>query len=136
MITTTQNRVVARFLDGRVLKGTVSDFNPTRPTFHLLPSGSESSSVVEIRVADLKAVFFVKDLAGNPRYEERREFDPSRAAPGRKLRVVFRDGEVLVGVTQGYDRTRPGFFLVPADPASNNERCFVVSTAVGEVAFL
>jgi hypothetical protein len=44
---------------------------------------------------------------------------------GRKIGVVFKDGEVLVGTTQGYDRSRPGFFVVPADAESNDERVYV-----------
>ena len=50
--------------------------------------------------------------------------------------VVFRDGEELVGTTQGYDRARPGFFVVPIDPGSNNERCFVIAKAALDVRFL
>jgi hypothetical protein len=55
---------------------------------------------------------------------------------GRKIRVRFKDGEVLVGTTQGYQPGRPGFFLVPADPGSNIERCYVISAATDEVTFL
>jgi len=43
---------------------------------------------------------------------------------------------VMIGTTQGYDRNRPGFFVVPVDPASNNERCFVVAAATQEVSFV
>jgi hypothetical protein len=50
--------------------------------------------------------------------------------------VVFQDGETLVGTTQGYDPTRPGFFVIPADPASNNDRCFVVTRATKTVSFI
>ena len=42
----------------------------------------------------------------------------------------------MVGTTQGYNPGRPGFFLIPADPQSNNERCFVVTGATQEVALL
>ena len=31
------NRVVARFADGRVLKGTTQDFSVTRDFFHVIP---------------------------------------------------------------------------------------------------
>ncbi len=34
---------------------------------------------------------------------------------GRKVKVLFKDGEVLVGSTMGYDIKRLGFFLFPAD---------------------
>ena len=51
-----QNRVVARYLDGRTLKGQTADFLPTRPTFHVIPSGQAGSAieVVEVRISDLK----------------------------------------------------------------------------------
>jgi hypothetical protein len=36
----------------------------------------------------------------------------------------------------GYNKTAPGFFLVPADTESNNERVFVVNAAVSRVEWL
>jgi hypothetical protein len=131
------NLVVAHFQDGRVLKGTTSDFFPARPAFHVFEEGRPpGTKPVDVRVADLKALFFVKSLEGDPEHQETR--DPAKAgtAPGRRIRVRFKDGEILVGITQGYDRARPGFFVVPVDPLSNNERCFVVVAATEEVSFL
>lgn len=131
------NKVVARFVDGRILKGMTADFFPTKDTFHLTdasaPPGTEP---VEINRLELKALFFVKDLAGNPGYEERKEFDPEHPPVGRQIRVVFKDGEVLIGTTTGYQPGRPGFFLVPADMNSNNERCYVVTAATQDVGFI
>ncbi|HEX5760925.1 MAG TPA: hypothetical protein VF121_17190 [Thermoanaerobaculia bacterium] len=132
------NRVVARFQDGRLIKGLTLDFQPGKAVFHLMPEDRVSGGrPVEVRVAELKAVFFVKSLAGD-RERRSRENDPAAAGAGagRLIRVVFKDGEVLVGTTQGYDRSRPGFFVVPVDPKSNNQRCFVVAAATQEVAFL
>ena len=133
-----QNRVVARFLDGRTLKGQTADFLPTRATFHVIPSGQAGSSieVVEVKVSDLKAVFFVKDLVGNAAYNEARAFAPAERVMGRKVQVEFSDGEKIVGTTQGYQPDRAGFFVVPVDPKSNNDRCFVVMAAVKAVTFL
>jgi hypothetical protein len=85
-------------------------------------------------LSELKAVFFVKDFIGDAQYNDRKEFAAAQVPVGRKVTVRFRDGETLVGTTQGYDRSRPGFFLVPADPHSNIERCFVVGGATAEVA--
>ena len=82
---------------------------------------------------DLKAVFFVRDFVGNPQYAEQKAFAEGERPPGRPVAVVFTDGEVLTGYTLGYDRQRPGFFLLPVDPRSNNLRVFVVATAVREV---
>ncbi len=131
------NRVVARFADGRVLKGTTADFSPTKDLFHLtVAPASAGAQPVKVRIAELKAVFFVRDFAGDPDRHDRQDFDPSRPAAGRRIRVVFNDGEVMVGATTGYQAGRPGFFMVPADGASNNERCYVVTAAIREVSFL
>jgi hypothetical protein len=94
------------------------------------------AAAVEIRMRDLKAVFFVKDYAGDPKHVEKKQFDPSRPPAGRRIRVVFKDGEVFVGTTQGYQPDRPGFFVVPADPTANTERCYVVTASTNEVSFL
>jgi hypothetical protein len=131
------NRIVARFQDGRVLKGFTNDFLPGKASFHVVPEGTEAGGKpAEVLVTQLKALFFVKSFAGNPTHEEARDFVAGKAAGGRHIRVVFKDGEVIVGTTQGYDRSRPGFFVVPADPASNNERCFVVVAATQEITFI
>jgi hypothetical protein len=132
-----QNKIVARFQDGRVLKGFSVDFLAGKEVFHLTPADAiAGSKPVEVRLSELKAVFFVRVLEGNPRYEEQKEFPSKGPAVGRKLRVVFRDGETLLGTTQGYQPGRAGFFLIPADPKSNNERCFVITAATQEVAFV
>jgi hypothetical protein len=129
------NRVVARFADGRIVKGMTSDFSPGKTSFHVTETAASPPKVkpVEIRTDDLKALFFVRDFAGNPQHAERNAFDPARPTAGRRIKVTFNDGEILVGATQGYQPGRPGFFLVPADPESNIERCYVVSAATREV---
>ena len=58
------NKVVARFLDGRVLKGTTLDFVPTRPHFHVTPVNAASGDrPVQVDPKELKALFFVKGLS-------------------------------------------------------------------------
>jgi len=42
----------------------------------------------------------------------------------------------MVGTTQGYQPGRPGFFVVPADPVVNTQRCYVIAAATKEVSFL
>jgi hypothetical protein len=131
-----QNRIVVRFQDGRLVKGTTTDFLPTKDVFHVVVAGDPSAKPMEVRVGNLKAVFFVKDFSGNAEYAEKRTFDASKPAMGRKLQVVFKDGEILTGTTQGYQPGRVGFFVFPADAHSNNDRCFVVSAAVKDVTFV
>ena len=131
------NQVVAHYLDGRLVKGTTNNFLPGKDLFHLLASGQTiQAKPTEVLLVDLKALFFVKDLRGNPNLEEKTQFDPGKVLPGRKIRVVFKDGEVLVGTTQGYQPGRPGFFVVPLDERSNNERCFIVSSSTQAINLL
>ena len=131
------NKVVARFTDGHMVKGVTADFVPAKDRFHVSEAvAAAGSRPTEVQTKDLKALFFVRDLAGNPQHADRNEFDPARPAVGRRIRVQFNDGEILVGTTQGYQPGRPGFFLVPADAGSNIERCYVVSAAAREVTFV
>ncbi len=126
------NNVVVRCRDGRMLKGTTRDFLPAKTMFHLHPV--DSKEAVEVVVQDLKAVFFVKRLEGNPGYDEYKDLPEERVASlGRKIAVVFVDGEVLTGYTHSYDPSKPGFFVTPVDPNSNNVRVFVVRDSVKEV---
>lgn len=127
------NRVVARYADGRIVKGTTQDFSIARDFFHVIPPEA-GATPIRVGLRDLKAVFFVKDHTGNKDYNEKKQFD--KLVPGRKLQVVFKDGEALVGSTTGYDAARPGFFMTPADPKSNNDRIYVVTRAVRAVAFI
>ena len=125
------NKVVARFRDGKTIKGTTTDFIPTRDTFHVHPEGGGVG--VPVKHSDLKAIFFVRDYAGDPGHRPKNEYDTSKPVIGKKIKVVFSDGEVIVGTTQGYQPGRPGFFVVPADPASNAERVYVLSAATRDV---
>ena len=77
----------------------------------------------------------MKDFAGDPKHVERAEFDPAQPTAGRRISVEFKDGEVLLGTTTGYEKGRPGFFLVPADADSNLQRCWVVAAATRKISF-
>jgi hypothetical protein len=131
------NRIVARFADGRIVKGTTADFSPTKDVFHVVVAPAPvGTKPMELRTNELKALFFVKDFAGDRQYNDRKEFDPARPPAGRRIKVVFKDGEVLVGTTTGYQAARPGFFFVPADDKSNIERCYIVVAATESISFL
>ena len=128
--------MVARYIGGRMVKGLSQDFFPNKDRFHVYPADKPSGEAVEIMVKELKAIFFVRDFVGNYQYDERKEYMQGDKPSGRKIEVTFADGEVLVGTTLGYDPKRPGFFLFPADPQSNNIRVFAVTTAVKKVRYL
>jgi hypothetical protein len=127
------NRVVAHYLDGRVVKGTTQDFFPNRPIFRVLPAGAGKET--EIQCRQLKAVFFVKDLTGDENRKDLRGFvdGPGETVKGKKIAVRFRDGEFLCGYSLSYSPERVGFFLFPSDPGSNNLRIYVMTYAAAEV---
>jgi hypothetical protein len=129
-------KVVARYIDGKRVKGFSQDFFPNKDRLHVYPAAKPSGDAVEVLLKELKAIFFVKDFAGNYMYNERKEYIQGEKPSGRKVEVTFKDGEVLVGSTLGYDPSRPGFFIFPADPKCNNIRVFAVSTAIKKVRFL
>lgn len=123
------NQVVARFLDGTVLKGQALDVDPSRDTFHIRPPARPS---IPVRLADLKALFFVKDLAGDPKRVEGMALEPEdlRARGAHPIEVEFADGERVVGLTMRYPPVRPYFYVLPADDRSNNIRILVNRAAV------
>ena len=130
-------KVVARYVNGKVLKGYTHDFSPNKQIFRLAPDIDEpSGEAANICIPDLKALFFVRDFAGNSSYDEEKHFSQDNHFHGHKIEVTFRDNEVLIGTTVGYTPQRLGFFLFPADPKGNNLRVFVISSAVKKVRFL
>ena len=129
------NKVVVARLDGQRLKGYVSNFSAIRDSFRLFPAeNSPHEAGTDVQFKSLKAIFFVKDLQGNREHHD--TYDVKAPGHGRKIEVTFRDGEKIAGTTEAYNPQKPGFFLFPADPESNNTRVFVVNSNVQKVSFL
>ena len=133
--TKVQNLVVARYRDGRIIKGTTYDFGPLKKAFHVVPLREEGGKVSEVLFSELKAVFFVKSLEGKQNHLLAKEVIEEKGESARpmKVKITFFDGETLAGTTHGYTLEREGFFIVPLEEDSNNLRIFVVSKAVQEV---
>lgn len=126
-------KIVVRYRNGEVLKGTTQDFFPNRPSFHLLPR--LGGAAIEVRCRELKAVFFVKDFLGR---SERLDIPGFLAAPGlsnqgRKVTVRFEDGEMICGYSVTFMPGREGFFIFPADVEANNTRIYVLVDAATDV---
>ena len=122
------NKVVVKFKDKSVLKGKTGNFYPDRALFHLLKLKGD---LVEIRLEQLKAIFFVKDFDGNKDYAK--AYGDKIEGCGRKLKVIFLDGEKIIGYTTRYSPDRQGFYMIPADLKGNNERVFVVKSATKKI---
>jgi hypothetical protein len=121
------NHVVARFRDGRTIKGVTHDFGPQKKFFHVTLTGEKSGKALEVLFSDLKAVFFVKSLEG------KKDHPPAKTGSGTKVKITFFDGETLTGTTYGYTPDREGFFIVPLEEDSNNLRIFIISDAVKQI---
>ena len=126
-------KVIARFLDGRLLRGYTGDFHTNRPHLHLTSEQNSRESLLVFH-SQLKALFFVRDFDGNPGYVEHKEF--TARPQGRRVEVTFLDGEILVGATLNFQSDKSGFFVQPADPASNNLRVFVPMSAIRHMRFI
>ena len=128
------NRVVVRYLDGRMLKGYAPYFVPDRGAVEVWPSpDAPSASRVTVPFGQLKAIFFVRDFDGGATYLSA---NPSKArACGRKVAVTFLDGEELTGATLNYQTAGPGFFVHPLDLQTNNTRVYVMTQSIRHVKF-
>ena len=126
-----QNKVVVQLKNGTVRKGITNDFLPNKQRFHL--TGMDGSTE-PVDIDTLKALFFVKDIDGNKDYKE--SYNDIIQGGGRKIRVEFADGEVIIGYVLGYSPDRPGFIMSPADSKGNNNRVFVVRSATKHIEFL
>jgi hypothetical protein len=130
----TWQKIVVRYSDGQLLKGYTHDFHASKSQFSLWASpNARPQERIVVPFARLKAVFFVREFAGNPDHIERKSFDAP--AHGRRIEVTLVDNEVIVGTTLNYRADSTGFFISPADPTGNNLRIFVVASAVRQVRF-
>jgi len=126
-------KVVARYADGRIVKGYTFDFGPSQPRFRIFEQPTGSGPSTQVLVRELKAVFFVRDLVGNSARQDTQKFPPGTVAGRDPVEVRFLDGEVMVGTADSPTTDPHGFFLIPADPESNNLRVWVVAGATRAV---
>jgi hypothetical protein len=138
-------KVIARFNDGKLLKGSVRDF--TRDADVVLLKEAGNSKEHRIPIDQLKAMFFVHSLAGDSARRERKAFG-IRENLGRKIYIKFNDGETLLGFIEGefpwkkgFSLSKPddnskGFYVIPVDSESNNIRVFIVATAVRDISIM
>lgn len=129
------NHVVARYIDGRMVKGTSLDVAQDRPKFHVR---EDDGTMTQVLLTELKALFFVKSLDGNSEHVEGQEIDAvdPRLRGSRVLEVTFQDGEKIVGLCTRYPPKGASFFLVPVDSDSNNLRILVNSAALQGMALV
>src|SRR5262249_61688629 len=116
-----------------LLMGVTRYLSTNRAMFHVDPQ--DGSTPIELRFRQLKALFFVASLDGDPARQDVRGFlhGPVETQQGKKIAVRFRDGEFICGYTLSWSPDREGFFLFPADVQGNNQRIYVVTSSTLEV---
>lgn len=133
-------KVILRFLDGKMLKGYIRDLKISEEDLYL---EDESNHQLKVRLKELKAIFYVKKFEGERGHMEKKTFSGIPAG-AKRVYVKFKDGETIMGTMEGEIPWDKGFFLesmkekaftiIPVDEGSNNIRIVVVTTAVEDVA--
>jgi hypothetical protein len=139
---TDSQKVILRFLDGKLLKGFVKDFTLADDFVFI---EDESSDTQKVRLKEIKAIFFVKKFEGDKNHREKKSFAGTKSA-GRRIFLRFKDGESLTGCVEGETPWKTGFFLesmkengfflIPVDEESNNIKIFVVTSAIRDVTMI
>ena len=138
-------KVVVRFLNGKMVKGVVRNFSVETNELHFEDAGTADER--RIPLAELKAVFFVRSLEGDHTHREKKAFGARKDADhlGKKIYIKFKDGESLYGFVrgdipwkQGYFVSEPhgsaqGFLITPTDSESNNIKIFVVGGSIRDI---
>ncbi len=130
-------KTVLRFSDGRVIKGFTEGFDPRRTSFRFQETNDAlAHEWMEMQLEGLKAVCFVRALAGDSHFGEQGSYDRAGRNWGRRIQVTFRDGEKIMGFAMANDVSRPGFYLFPADLKGNYYGVFVMLDAVHDIWYL
>ncbi len=137
-----REKVVIRYLDGRIVKGHVLRFSPSDKEIIIEDLSSEKRSV---NIEDLKAVFFVRTFEGDRNRVETKSF-LGTVPRGKRVFVRFKDGEAMTGYAEGEipwqkgffleSSKSTGFFLTPVDSHSNNIKVFIIAKAVRDVTVM
>jgi hypothetical protein len=91
-----------------------------------------SGMVEDISLANVKAVFFVRDFSGDTSHIDLLFHDHLPAMECLWIRIQFSDGETIEGIinnTQDH-LMGPGFFMAPADPIGNNWLIYVLKSTL------
>lgn len=137
-----REKVVIRYLDGKIVKGHVLSFSPSNKEIIIEDLSSEKRS---INIDDLKAVFFVRTFEGDRNRVETKSF-LGTVPKGKRIFVRFKDGEAMTGYAEGEipwqkgffleSSKSAGFFLTPVDSHSNNIKVFIVAKSVRDVTVM
>jgi hypothetical protein len=142
-------KVVAHRADGKLIKGFtvgipefyresrergIAAAHPEKLELRLAENGKSAN----VKLAELKALFFVKSFDGSHEYNEIKFFKAHPLQEGLWVRLQFSDNESTEGVIYNsmHYLVNPGFFLKPPDPHSNNETVYVLKRSLSDFRVL
>ena len=131
----THKKVIVRKMDRDSVQGFVAPA-------HFVVDGklellNTAGKVVQIELADIKGVYFVREFAESESFA-RKTFVTRPRSEGLWVRVKFRDNEVLEGMMPN-DLTQiapDGYLIIPPDTRANTQRIFIPRTALAEMSVL
>lgn len=126
------NKVVVHTASGEIIKGFTADFARDKPSFLLTTEEDGLRINQTIQLFELKAVFFVRSFEGNFLHKTVHTFD-ELSGYGKKVMVLFKDGERFYGRVEVLNPDDPGFFIYPLDTGSNTIRAYVIKEFVDDV---
>lgn len=139
-------KIVVLLKDGSRRKGVADRFDPERPFLLLrqVDADGQPTGFVDIEMRDVRAAFFVRDLAlGRTSRHTMHDapFQPPLpdATNGTMVRARFGWGEVMDAVIYDYEPDAPWYFMHPHGPlnrAYNLDRLFVTRDAIREIKVL
>lgn len=116
-----EHRVLVQTVEGRVLRGTLTDVDLDASALPLV--SSPGAAPEPIAPSGVKAIFFMLLPGGRPPTPE-----------GYKVRVTFRDGKQMAGFSTDDDPGASGFFIVPAESRTGTGRIWIYRRAVQRVS--
>ena len=92
----------------------------------------ESGQAEDISLDTAKAIFFVRDFAGQVRHNDLRFHDHLPATQCLWVRVVFDDGERIEGMVDNAHEfvVGSGFLMAPSDTFGNNLLIYVLKSRI------
>ena len=80
-----QDKIVAHYQDGRLLKGITSNFVPNKDFFHFIPMDSPpGSKLLELRTAELKDYFLLRNSVATRITKKKRNSIPKNRQLGAR----------------------------------------------------
>lgn len=137
-----RERVVARLLNGSIMKGYIDNFSQYDD---MVVIEDEEPQSHEFRIEEVKALFFVKTFEGDKAHKDKKSF-MGTSYTGKRAYIKFKDGESVMGYIEGdvpwqkgfflESKRGKGFFLKPVDIEGNNIKIFVVGTSVADLTVM